>query len=218
MRSRLTPGADGAEPLLCAVVKADAYGHGAVPAARAFRAAGADRLAVATAVEAAELRRAGLVDIPILVLGPLTEEELATALAARAEVVGWTEDFMACLPDDACVHVKLDTGMGRYGCRSTDEADRIVELAANRLVGVMTHFATADELDDDGYFEGQLRQFTDWANEVKASRPWVIRHAANSAAIFREPRATWTCAGAESPSTVSIPSTSTGRAVGSSPP
>jgi alanine racemase len=188
IRSRLIPGEDGSEPLFCAVVKADAYGHGAIAAARAFRAADADRLAVATAVEAGELRRAGLVGIPILVLGPLTEEELAIALAAQAEVVGWTADFVARLPADARVHVKLDTGMGRYGCRSTDEANQIVGLAANRLVGVMTHFATADELGDEGYFDAQLRQFSGWANEVKANRPWVIRHAANSAAVFRDPR------------------------------
>jgi alanine racemase len=188
VRARLSPLASGGpRPLLCAVVKADAYGHGAAVAARAFRAAGADWLAVATAVEAAVLRQAGLVDIPILVLGALTGEELKIALAAKADVVAWTDDFVAALPADARVHVKLDTGMRRFGARTTVGADRIVELTGDRLIGVMTHFATADELDDDGYFERQLRCFEEWAAEVKATRPGVIRHAANSAAVFRDP-------------------------------
>src|SRR3954449_9716594 len=75
---------------LCAVVKADGYGHGAGPAARAALAGGASRLAVATAIEAAELRAHGL-DAPILVMGALSAEELDVALRARAEVVAWRE-------------------------------------------------------------------------------------------------------------------------------
>src|SRR5436305_14139564 len=74
---------------LCAVVKGDGYGHGAVPAARAALAGGAGRLAVATAMEAVELRQAG-VEGPLLVLGALSGEELASAVSARAEVVAWT--------------------------------------------------------------------------------------------------------------------------------
>src|SRR5437763_1316208 len=86
---RLTGGAE-----LFAVVKGDGYGHGAVPAAHAARAGGAAGLAVATAGEAAELR-AGGVEPPILVMGALSDEELAVALAARAEIVAWTEPFVA---------------------------------------------------------------------------------------------------------------------------
>jgi alanine racemase len=82
----------GAE--LCAVVKADGYGHGAVPAARAALAGGATRLAVATAEEAAELRRGGLAEVPILVMGALSAEELPVAVAAGAEVVAWDERFV----------------------------------------------------------------------------------------------------------------------------
>lgn len=188
VRSRLRPGARGAGgPLLCAVVKADAYGHGAALAARAFCEAGADWLAVATADEAGVLRQAGFIDIPILVLGPLTGEELGIALAAKADLVAWTEDFVSALPADARVHVKLDTGLGRWGSRSTVEANRIAEIAGDRLIGVMTHLATAGEFDDDGYFDRQLRRFREWADGIKATRPGVIRHAANSAAVFRDP-------------------------------
>src|SRR3954453_6767384 len=83
---------------LCAVVKADGYGHGMVAAARAAQAGGASRLAVATAEEARGLREGGL-EGPVLVMGALSPEELAVALAARADVVAWREAFVAGLPD-----------------------------------------------------------------------------------------------------------------------
>src|SRR5919206_814591 len=76
---------------LCAVVKADGYGHGAVPAARAAQAGGATWLAVAAAGEAAELRAAGIAG-PVLVMGALTPDELAVALDAEADVVVWREE------------------------------------------------------------------------------------------------------------------------------
>jgi alanine racemase len=175
----------GGEPLLCAVVKADGYGHGAVAVAAAALQAGADRLAVATAGEAAELRVGGIV-APILVLGPLTKAEVELALGAKAEVVVWSEGFVDSLPDHARAHVKLDTGMGRFGAGSVAAADRLVDAAGGRLAGVMTHFATADELGDGGFFEHQLRTFAGWADRVKAGRPRIIRHAANSAAVWRD--------------------------------
>jgi alanine racemase len=168
---------------LCAVVKADGYGHGAVPAARAAQAGGAAWLAVATAGEAAELRNAGI-DGPILVMGALSAAELGIALEARADVVAWREDFVAALPDRVGVHVKLDTGMGRLGTRDPDEASRVVEAAGERLAGLMTHFATADE-DDRGFLEEQLERFESWI----ARHPGVPVHAANSAAALGEPRA-----------------------------
>ncbi len=167
---------------LCAVVKADGYGHGAVPAARAARAGGAEWLAVATAGEAHALRAAGL-EGPLLVMGALSPEELEIALAARADVVAWREAFVAALPADARIHVKLDTGMGRLGTRDPDEASRVVEAAGDRLAGLMTHFATADEADD-AFLREQLAAFRAWAPEGGAPR-----HAANSAATLRQPEA-----------------------------
>ena len=85
---------------LCAVVKANGYGHGAVEAARAAQRGGASWLAVATADEAAELRAAG-VDGPLLVMGALSRDELRIALDADADVVAWREEFVAALPRDA---------------------------------------------------------------------------------------------------------------------
>jgi alanine racemase len=175
---------------LCAVVKADGYGHGAAAAARAAQAGGAGWLAVATADEAAGLRAEG-VGGPLLVLGALTGEELGVALQARADVVAWREDFVAELArrgQDVGVHVKLDTGMGRLGTRDAGEASRVAEAVAAapalRLRGAMTHFATADE-DDPAFLEHQLTLFGPWARELERRHPGLILHAANSAATLR---------------------------------
>jgi alanine racemase len=168
---------------LCAVVKADGYGHGAVAAARAALAGGAGSLAVATALEARQLRTEG-VDGRLLVMGALSAEELAIALAARAEIVAWREDFVAALPADTRVHVKLDTGMGRLGTRDPDEASRVVAALGDRCAGLMTHFATADE-DDQSFLDAQLARFNGWV----ARHPDVPVHAANSAAALQRPDA-----------------------------
>jgi alanine racemase len=86
--------------------------------------------------------------------------------------------------------VKLDSGMGRLGTRDPAQASRTVAAARDadgvELVGLMTHFATADDLSDDGFFAMQLGRFTEWAMAVKAEQPELIVHAANSAALLRE--------------------------------
>lgn len=189
LRSEL---ADGCE--LCAVVKADGYGHGAVQSARAALAGGATRLAVAGAHEAAQLRAAGLREVPVLVMGALSQIELSEALGARAEVVIWSAAGLDAVvrAGGGRVHVKLDSGMGRLGTRDPDRASEVVELAAAaegvELVGAMTHFATADDRADS-FFERQLETFDQWARQVKAEHGNVIVHAANSAAVLREQRA-----------------------------
>ena len=173
---------------LCAVVKGDGYGHGAVQAARAALAGGATWLAVATAGEAAELR-AARIDAPLLVMGALSPEELDVALAAGAHVVAWTEEFAhgVAARGGGRVHVKLDTGMGRLGTRDPAEATRVLE-ALESPAGLMTHFATADERGD-AFLGEQLGRFEAWARPLKERRPELVLHAANSAATLREPRA-----------------------------
>src|SRR5215210_8789858 len=103
MLGALSPGT-----ALCAVVKADGYGHGAVPAARAALRGGATWLAVAAAHEARELRDAGIADVPVLVLGALTPGELDVALAAHADVVAWREELVDAVAarGGGRVHVK----------------------------------------------------------------------------------------------------------------
>jgi len=179
-----------APAVLCAVVKADGYGHGMIACARAARSGGATWLAVATAQEARGLRDGGL-DGPVLVMGALSGEELALAVAARADVVAWREDFVAAIPDGTGVHVKLDSGMGRLGTRDAGEATRVAAAVAAapglRLAGAMTHFATAD--DDPGFLAEQLAAFTPWAQRLREHYPGLLVHAANSAATLREPSA-----------------------------
>src|SRR3954451_20885820 len=151
---------------LCAVVKADGYGHGAYEAALAAQRGGARWLAVATAAEAAVLRDAGVAG-PLLVMGALSFSELDLAIAAGADVVAWRREFVSLLRGrEVGVHVKLDTGMGRLGTRDAAEAEKVAEAVANaagpRLNGVMTHFATAD--DDREFMAGQLARFVPWAD------------------------------------------------------
>jgi alanine racemase len=190
LRGELKPGGQ-----LCVVVKADGYGHGAVQNARAALAGGASWLAVAGASEARELREAGLLDVPMLVMGALTDGELAQALAADADVVVWSEQQAQAVSaaGGGRVHVKLDSGMGRLGTRDPAQASRAVAAARDaegvQLVGVMTHFATADDLDDGGFFAAQLEAFTEWAQALKDEQPELILHAANSAAVLRDQRA-----------------------------
>jgi alanine racemase len=165
---------------LCAVVKADAYGHGVEPVVEAALAGGATWLAVATAGEAAALR--GLaVDVPVLVMGAVTRDELRVAIHAEADVVAWSEEVAEAA---ARIHVKLDTGMGRLGTRDRELALRLA--ARPNTVGLMTHFATADELNDD-LFPAQLEAFREFVDKV--ARDDVVVHAANSAAALRDPAA-----------------------------
>jgi alanine racemase len=175
---------------VCAVVKAEGYGHGAVASARAAQRGGAGWLAVATAQEATALRAAG-VDGRLLVMGSLLDGDLDAALAADADVVAWKEAFVDAVAarGGGRVHVKLDTGMGRLGTRDPEEATRVAEAAATapgvELAGAMTHFATADERGDT-FFAAQLGRFRAWATALRERHPGVILHAANSAAILRD--------------------------------
>jgi alanine racemase len=181
---------------LCAVVKADGYGHGADACANAALEGGATRLAVATAREAEEIGRR-LQHVPLLTMGALTEADLDIALAAGSEIAVWHEEFLrlvvaraAAQGRQAKVHVKHDSGMGRLGTQDPEEVRRLVGICEAedglRLAGVWTHFATADQRDSD-YFDEQLRRFAPLAEEVKSRHPDVTVHAANSAAVFRDP-------------------------------
>jgi alanine racemase len=173
---------------LCAVVKANGYGHGAVPVAGAALEAGAAWLGVATAGEAEELREAGLT-APVLVFGPMSGLDLARAAAADAEVVVWSAAFLeAARRRKARVHVKYNSGMGRLG--AGEEKTRLLCAGAAEdglLTGLMSHFATADE-EDTTFFEEQLARFKELAGELTSRYPDLLCHTANSAAVLREPR------------------------------
>jgi alanine racemase len=184
---------------LCAVVKADGYGHGADAVAEAALAGGAGGFAVATAGEAALIGRR-FQHMPLLTMGSLSAEEVDTVLASGSEVGVWSEGFRSMLAArarasgrPARVHVKHDSGMGRLGTFDGDEVLALARACAAdpylETVGVWTHFATADEPDgDDGYFFEQLDRFEPVAAAVRAEFPGVTVHAANSAAVFRSER------------------------------
>jgi len=158
---------DGAE--LWAVVKADAYGHGAADCAAAALDAGAAAVCVATVDEALALR-ARVPAARLVVLGPAADEEIAAARAARLELVV----SGGAIPEDVPVHLKLDTGMGRWG---TSE----LPSPARKVVGVMTHLATADS--DPAFARAQLQRFREATDHLAH----LLRHAANSAAALRLP-------------------------------
>jgi alanine racemase len=183
---------------LCAVVKADGYGHGADACATAALAGGASRLAVATGGEAAQIGRR-FPHVPLLTMGALTEQELDMALAAGSEVAVWHEEFRAMASGraraqgrPARLHVKHDSGMGRLGSRDAGAVLALARACAEdphlELAGVWTHFATADEPDSE-FFDEQLERFSEVAAAIRSEFPSVTVHAANSAAVFRDPRA-----------------------------
>ncbi len=183
---------------LMAVVKADGYGHGAVPVATAALAGGATDLGVATVAEAESLRAAGL-DGSLLVMGPLTGGEWARAAACGADVAAWTPEGVAAAVAAGCprLHLKLDTGMGRLGARPEDvaalaDAAAVAQDAGDvEVAGLMSHFATADETtgENAAFMGEQLIRFRAAAAALRPRFPGAAAHIANSAATLREPRA-----------------------------
>jgi alanine racemase len=179
-----------------AVVKADAYGHGAVPVGRAALAAGCGGLCVALTAEGVQLREAG-VAAPILLLSEQPAEHAATIVAhGLTPTVTTTEaiDALAAVGAwDVGVHVKVDTGMHRVGAAPTDVAALVAHVAARspalRLSGIFTHLAVADE-PADPYTKQQLATFDRVLDELPAGTlDDVVVHAGNSAGALAHPDA-----------------------------
>src|SRR2546421_4021039 len=155
---------------LWAVVKADGYGHGATDVAGAALGAGATALCVATIPEGLALRNEYRTE-RIIVLGPAgSNREVSQARDAGLELVIADGE----MPEGVRVHLKLDTGMGRYGLSELPPPPA-------EVVGLMTHFATAD--CDEAFAREQLSRF----REATEGHAHLVRHAANSAAALRLP-------------------------------
>jgi alanine racemase len=182
-----------------AVVKADAYGHGAVPVARAAVDAGAVALGVALVEEGVELRDAGI-DAPVLVLSEPHAEAAGEVVGRQLTPVVYTEQGIDALAKAVAdrgapplgVHLKVDTGMHRVGAQpelAVALARRVLDHAELRLGGVCTHFAVADE-PADRYTEEQLERFAAFRAELATIGvdPHPV-HAANSAAAIAFPAA-----------------------------
>lgn len=178
---------------IMAVVKANAYGHGSVPVARAALEAGASYLAVAFVDEGVELRQAGI-EAPILVLGYTPEHAIDYALrhhltltVYRSESVLKVEQEAARLGMVAPVHIKVDTGMGRLGLLPAEVPSFLAQVASLPHVeveGMFTHYATADEADQS-YALFQLQQFTEVARRARAEHEIPLVHIANSAGAIQ---------------------------------
>ena len=176
-----------------AIVKADAYGHGAVPVARALAAEGVTRFGVALVEEGRALREAGIRG-EVLVLGGFVEDQAAEIVelgltatifhAGHADALNEAARRAGCA---APVHVKIDTGMGRLGFSPVAAPDAVAALARCaflRIEGLMTHFADAD-LADPAYAREQVARFDAVAETVRRAGVRIpIRHAANSAAVM----------------------------------
>jgi|SRR5579883_377042 len=199
VKEHLAAGA-GEPPKLMAVVKADAYGHGAGRSALAFRDAGADAFGVTTLVEAIELCDAGIrsQETPILVFAPLISAEqarIAVEHDLHLTVCDQAQVRLICegagsQGKQAALHLKVDTGMGRLGLPPADAlavAKGLKGEANAHLAGVYTHFARAGE-KDLGPTRAQLARFTEFCKKLdnEGIRP-TVRHAANSAALLRLP-------------------------------
>jgi alanine racemase len=189
----------GKGPGICVPVKADAYGHGAIPVARTALEAGAEYLAVAYVQEGAELRAAGI-DAPILLLSQPLAEEFPELIALDLIPFVSDPDFIDDLARAAgaagknpAVHLKIDSGMGRAGCSPGEAAglaSRIVSGGILRLGGIATHLAVSDspEPEDRAYTRTQLARFREAVDSVKAAGfdPGIV-HAANSGGlVFHE--------------------------------
>jgi alanine racemase len=156
---------------LWAVVKAEGYGHGAVDVSRAAIEGGASALCVATVSEALHVRTA-LREARIVVMGPVAEQEVAEARAARLELVAAD----GSIPEGLPVHLKLDTGMGRWGLSELPAPTRDV-------VAVMSHLAAAES--DPGFSATQIERF----RAATEGLGTLTRHLANSAGTLRYPDA-----------------------------
>lgn len=184
--------------VLCPAVKANAYGHGAVDVASVLENEGAEAFGVATVAEGAELRAAGIRS-PLLLLGTLQPEEVLEAVDANLDLFVWTLEGVAAVAQAARgrtgpirVHLKVDTGMGRVGCRPEDAeavAEAIVRALPLEFVGICTHLAASDGPGPLGVSE-QLNRF-DAAVESIRARGWTPRyvHAANSGGVVSWPGA-----------------------------
>ena len=172
-----------------AVVKANGYGHGAVPVARAALEGGATWLGVSSVQEGIELRKAGI-QTPILNLGYTPPAALSAAIAAKLALTIYDQEGLALLKTAATeigVHVKVDTGMHRLGAAPAEAVKLALGVHADlhlRLEGFWTHFADADR--DPAFTREQLHLFLDArAALVRAGVTSFLSHAANSPGLLR---------------------------------
>ncbi|TVQ38737.1 MAG: alanine racemase [Spirochaetaceae bacterium] len=193
---RASTAAHGTAPQMCVAVKADAYGHGSVQVAAVALQEGCTHLGVATVEEGATLR-AGGIEAPILLYGLAADEEIEALVRNRLTPFVADRHYTELLSDAAhrlgasvAVHLKIDSGMGRIGCRPADAAAVAREIIAMRgvtLAGVATHFPLADGADN-GPTREQTARFAAAVAAIRSAgiEPGIV-HAANSGAVIGHP-------------------------------
>ena len=184
----------GTDTKIMPVIKADGYGHGAVPVAKALNKIGVDGFAVAIIEEGIALRKQGITK-PILILGYTSEYQYASLIQHEIEQTVFSYDmaeaiskFAVTMKKDANIHIKVDTGMNRIGFKPTEESvsqvERIQKLPNIKIQGIFTHFACADEEDKTSarhqkeLFDQFVRSLEDKGIEIP------VKHVSNSAAIM----------------------------------
>jgi alanine racemase len=183
----------GADRRVMAIVKANAYGHGAVPVAWHLATQGVDMLGVGDSQEAIELREAGI-SVPIVILGAIVPGEMAAVVAHDIEVTVHSGERVRLLEREARranrkvrVHLKVDTGMGRLGCapeRAADIAALIDQSEFLRFVGLCTHFSSVGSQPDE-FTQAQVSLFESVSRSIaEAGIALPPRHAASSAAAL----------------------------------
>ena len=185
------------DTLITAVVKADAYGHGAVKISQKALKSGVDRLAVAIADEGIELRKSGFKDIPILILGWTPKEQYKKIVENNLiqtiydyENALMLNDVAEKLNKKAKIHIKIDTGMSRLGIKPADGLEftsKLNKLSNIIIEGIYTHFSSADEADKEFTFK-QFNMFKNLISKIEKNDINIpIKHVSNSAAFLDTP-------------------------------
>ena len=184
----------GDDMMIMGVVKANAYGHGAVPVAKMLVESGAGMLGVAAIDEAIELRESGI-SAPILILGQIFRQDYATAI--ENNVICTVVDIVTAqglsekaveLGKKANVHIKIDSGMGRIGFQPDNEGEKLIKqifaLEGINVEGAFTHFANADAVDKTSA-NTQKKIFVDFTDKlIGEGYAFPIRHMYNSASVM----------------------------------
>jgi alanine racemase len=189
------------ETKLMVIIKADAYGHGAVPVAKAINDNGVDAYGVAIIEEAVELRQAGI-NKPLLVLGYTPREQHSLVVEYDVTQTIFQYEMAEELSREAIrqgkkakVHIKLDTGMSRIGFSDSPESlsavKEISKLEGIELEGIFSHFARADETDKSITLL-QLQRYADFIDLLEKEQIYIpIKHISNSAGILEFPEANY---------------------------
>ncbi|MFA5793547.1 MAG: alanine racemase [Candidatus Brocadiia bacterium] len=198
LRSKLGNGSSKKGPQILVVVKADAYGHGAVPIGKTVLENGALMLGVGDSTEAIELRQAGILE-PILVLGAIIEEEIGWLISYDITPTIHSMDLVSLLNEEGKrqnkkvkVHLKIDTGMSRLGAtpkHALEISKRIISLPYVELEGISSHFSSTAHSDNKEFSIQQIKLFNQTVQELEKiiNKTVPFKHMANTGAIFSHP-------------------------------